>query len=296
MISRPAFTRKVLVLSILLLCTSTICTGDITKDQPTLPADTATVETSVVTPTGGQTPTRDMASQTLKVPETTTPTRALTATSSAAPTPPSLYSRLPVVPRFVEEEGETRVYFSENYKELPEAEGADRNVKPDMIIIHTDGQSIDLPDQWSTLSTYYGLGKYLSVHFAVSQDGILQMLPMYAETVTHASGAASQYDDNGNWITYNNHSVQIEMAGRKYNYYVTGEASPKMAEVIEITTEKTVDLVISLMYFYDIPLENVVGHYQIGRGKADPGDLYFEQYFLPLLEKKLTSFQGSLEN
>jgi len=31
-----------------------------------------------------------------------------------------------------------------------------------------------------------------------------------------------------------------------------------------------------------------MGHYQVvGSGKTDPGNLYFEEYFLPLLESKI---------
>jgi len=38
------------------------------------------------------------------------------------------------------------------------------------------------------------------------------------------------------------------------------------------------------MLFYDIPIENVLGHDQIQKGKVDPGRLYMEQYFLPRLK------------
>lgn len=177
------------------------------------------------------------------------------------------------------------VLFGESYKELPETCYINDLIKPDHIIIHTDDQSGDYPERWETIRTYWGLGQTKSVHFAVSQDGVLQMLPMYEEDVMHCIGTMPQYDDNGIWHDYNARSIQIEMGGRNYNYMVTGTASSKMVEVIEITTEKTINLVIELMDFYDIPIENILGHYHVGRGKTDPGDLYFEQYFIPNLIK-----------
>lgn len=205
----------------------------------------------------------------------------------ATMTPENDYVQFPIPPSFFESDGKTLVFFGDKYKELPEAAYPTGNNVPDMIILHTDGQAEGSPENWNTETTYHGLGRYLSVHFAVSQDGILQMLPMYPDEVTNASGALPQYDQTGKKVTYNNHSIQIEMAGKGYNNLIARNASSKMIEVIQITTEKATDLVLSLMLFYDIPIESVVGHYQIGAGKVDPGNLYFEQYFLPLLKEKL---------
>lgn len=180
--------------------------------------------------------------------------------------------------------------FGDYYKVLPSTSYIHKVVVPDTIVLHTDDQSGKTPERWVTSTTWNGLAGRedggRSVHFGVGLDGITQFLPMYEKSVMQCRGAGSKYDS---------HSIQIEMAGRTYNYLITGEASPAMAESIVEITEKTVDLVASLMGVYGIPIENVIGHYHAkGSGKSDPGNLYFEEYFLPLLREKLneTSRQG----
>lgn len=202
-------------------------------------------------------------------------------------------ANLPILPTLkVEENGEIKVFFGDFYRELPLSKNSNVKVIPDSIVIHTDGQSGNYPEKWNTMSTYWGLGDTKSVHFAVSQDGISQMLPMGETQIERCNGTLEQWNDNGDWVDYDGHSIQIEMGGRDFDYIMTGQASPKMVEVVEVTTGKTIDLVVSLMIFYDIPFENIVGHYQIGRGKIDPGYMYFEQYFLPLLEKRFKEFES----
>ncbi len=218
-------------------------------------------------------------------PPTHTPTSTtapqLSASPTSAPTKDPL-SLLPVPPRFENSDEGERVYFGDAYKQLPEADTVDEIIVPELIIIHTDGQTANLPRDWNTDSTYHGLGEWYSVHFAVSQYDILQMLPMYPDGVLHGSGAAPQFNDQGEWVTYNNRSIHIEMSGHDYNALIA-------------TTDKTTDLVVSLMWFYQIDPANVLGHYQVGRGKADPGNLYFEQYFIPQLQEKWESFQRNLQ-
>lgn len=192
--------------------------------------------------------------------------------------------KITISPTFeLEEKGPILVYFGDYYRELPETCYKNDLIKPDYIVIHTDDQSGDCPENWETKRTFRGLGQTKSSHFAVSQDGILQMLPMYEDNVVYAIGTAPQWDDSGIFHDYNAMSIQIEMGGRNFNDIITGTASETMVEVIEITTEKTIGLVVELMDFYEIPIENIVGHYQIGRGKTDPGNLYFEEYFIPNL-------------
>ena len=180
------------------------------------------------------------------------------------------------------------VYFVDNYNELPKTSFIDNLIIPDTIILHTDAQIRDYPEKWNTMTTYWGLGDKKSVHFAVSQDGVLQMLPMYQNRVMHCIGTTPFYNDNGKLMDYNRHSIQIEIGGRNFNDIVTGDASPVMSRAIEITTQKTIDLVITLMAFYNIPIENIMGHYQVNIGKTDPGNLYFEQYFMPRLVEALS--------
>lgn len=173
--------------------------------------------------------------------------------------------------------------FGSYYKILPPTSYIHRLVVPDTIVIHTDDQSGKTPEKWVSSRTWNGLAGRedggRSVHFGVGLDGVGQFLPMYKEGVMQCRGAGSLYDS---------HSIQIEMAGRTYNYLVTGEASPEMVDSIVAITQETVDLVVVLMDIYDIPIENVIGHYQInGSGKTDPGNLFFEQYFLPLLRERI---------
>ncbi len=175
------------------------------------------------------------------------------------------------------------VYFSDLYEQLPSTCFEDKAVVPRYIVIHTDGQSLNIPDKWNVMGTYYGLGTSKSVHFAVSNEDILQMLPMYKEGVAYAAGTYPQYK-NGVLIDYNGCSIQIEMGGQKYDRFVDGTADELTAGVIEATTKTTLKLVVRLMLFYDIPIENVLGHDQIQKGKVDPGRLYMEQYFLPRLK------------
>jgi len=163
------------------------------------------------------------------------PTTTIASTISITPTMNSadLYEILPIKPQFVQTDNGTQVFFGDEYKELPEAEYVDEIIVPELIIIHTDGQTINLPQNWNTESTFFGLGTGLSSHFAVSPDEILQMLPMYPHGVLHGSGAAPQYNDKGEYITYNNRSIHIEMTGYRYNDMITGYASPEMVTAIE---------------------------------------------------------------
>ncbi|OGC45257.1 hypothetical protein A2V49_01500 [candidate division WWE3 bacterium RBG_19FT_COMBO_34_6] len=178
--------------------------------------------------------------------------------------------------------GRTYIYFGDYYKELPRSAYVSRIIVPDTIVIHTDDQSGNIPERWNTLTTWYGLegreGGGRSVHFGVSLDGVAQYLPMFTNAVIQCRGVGLYTD---------RHSIQIEMGGRTYDYLITGKASPEMEKSIRTTTGFTVKLTASLMEYYKISLENVVGHYKVGLGKSDPGQLYFEQYFLPELEKEI---------
>jgi len=229
--------------------------------------------------------------------ENYTPTTTMTPTPTPTPTHTIFDSNKVETPKPIEnivlptlkigENGEIQAFFGDFYRELPLSNSVSQKIIPDTIIIHTDGQSGNYPEKWNTMTTYWGLGDTKSVHFAVSQDGISQMLPMGDGWVKMANGTTEQWDQNGSWLDYDARSIQIEMGGRNYNYLITGQASPEMVKVIEDTTDKTINLVISLMDFYDITINSIVGHYQIGAGKPDPGNLYFEQYFIPLLEKRI---------
>jgi len=181
------------------------------------------------------------------------------------------------------QEGSDKICFGDYYKVLPKTSYVNKVIVPDTIVIHTDDQSGKTPEKWFSTTTWNGLAGRdsggRSVHFGVGLDGIGQFLTMYEGGVIQCRGAGRNLDS---------HSVQIEMGGRSYNTMLNGKASPAMVRSIEIITAQTVDLVLVLMETYDIPIENVIGHYEVeGSGKTDPGDIYLEQYFLPLLKKKL---------
>ncbi|OGC65112.1 hypothetical protein A2274_01570 [candidate division WWE3 bacterium RIFOXYA12_FULL_43_11] len=194
-----------------------------------------------------------------------------------APAPVSEYVPEPC------EQGSKELCFGDYYKVLPKSAYINKTVVPDTIVIHTDDQPGGTPEKWVSTTTWNGLAGRdnggRSTHFGVGLDGVGQFLPMYEGSVIQCRGAGYKYDK---------HSVQIEMAGRNYNYMLTGKASPTMVRSIEIITAQTVELVIVLMETYDISIENVIGHYEVeGSGKTDPGNIYFEQYFLPLLKAEL---------
>lgn len=175
------------------------------------------------------------------------------------------------------------ICFGDYFKVLPKTAYINKIIIPDTIILHTDDQSGHTPKRWFSTTTWNGLAGRdnggRSTHFGIGLDGVGQFLPMYKNGVVQCRGAGSEFDS---------HTIQIEMGGRDYNNMLTGKASPETVQSIEIITARAVDLVISLMETYDIPFENIMGHYQVvGSGKTDPGNLYFEEYFLPLLESKI---------
>jgi hypothetical protein len=194
-----------------------------------------------------------------------------TPTETASPTPPYELCQ----------EGSKEICFGDYYNILPGDTYVHTVIVPDTIVIHTNDAPGNTPKLWFGANTWYGLeGRKVSVHFGVGLDGVSQFLSMYESGVTQCRGG--QY-------RYNLHSIQIEMSGRDYDNFITGQASPDMATSVVTITDKTINLVITLMKFYNIPFENVMGHYQMeGSGKTDPGNSYFEQYFLPLLKSKLS--------
>ncbi|HLD30556.1 MAG TPA: helix-hairpin-helix domain-containing protein, partial [bacterium] len=188
----------------------------------------------------------------------------------------------------------TPVRFSEDYRELP---FEDRLVTPAQIILHWDGQP-GAPAGWNTRITYNGLSGVMerselledgtirveerstNSHFGVDRNGAVQFLPMYEGFVQRSYGAFGYYD-----------AINIEMAGNNFNY------SNGISNVPQEELDHTLNLVVELMLQYDIPYDQVVGHYerdtytdQYGtvheRGKPDPGPAFME-YFRTLLAGRL---------
>ncbi len=231
------------------------------------------IPTAVSTPTSTPTPA-----------PTPTPTSTPTPTPMPIPTPtqvPLPYVKCP-------ENGPGYICFGDYYKELPKTAWKDTNIVPRYIILHWDGRPEKPYDKWLSTGTWFGLGSTKSAHFGVGIDGVGQFLPMFVDSVKQSKAA-------DNW-TMDAQSINIEIAGRNFNAIVTGEANEEMRVTIETVTNLALELVLKLMNQYNIPIENLVGHYQILNGKVDPGDLWLQEYFLPKLRDKLedNNFQNRL--
>lgn len=213
---------------------------------------------------------------TITTEEVKTPAPTKVATTTAISTMlPLPYTECP-------ENGKEIICFGYYYKELPSTAWDNNNIVPEYIILHWDGRPAGNTHRWISENTWHGLanredgGK--SSHFAVGMDGVGQFLPMYKDTVKQ-SKAASYYMDP--------HCINIEMAGRDFDGIVTGEADKETQVAIETITAHTLELVINLMKQYNIPIENILGHYQVLEGKIDPGELWLQEYFLPQLKSRL---------
>lgn len=208
-------------------------------------------------------------------------------TQTPIPVPPTPTTTTPTpVYKDCPENGNGVICFGDYYKELPSSSYDDFKIVPKYIILHWDGRPAGNPKDWLTPSTWNGLaggpGGGYSAHFAVGLDGVGQFLRMYDTTVIQGRAASYEYDPI---------SINIEMAGRDYNDLVAGVADEETQETIKIISAKTLDLVVKLMKQYNIPFENVLGHYQI-KEKRDPGDRWLQEYFLPLLKERLTERIG----
>ena len=218
------------------------------------------------------------------------PTAVSTPTSTPTPTPMPIPTPTQVPLPYVKcsENGPGYICFGGYYKELPKTAWKDTNIVPRYIILHWDGRPEKPYDKWLSTGTWFGLGNTKSSHFGVGLDGVGQFLPMFVDSVKQSKAA-------DNW-TMDAQSINIEIAGRNFNAIVTGEANEEMRVTIETVTNITIELVLKLMNQYNIPIENLVGHYQILNGKVDPGDLWLQEYFLPKLRDKLedNNFQNRL--
>jgi len=215
-----------------------------------------------------------------------TPIAVSAPTLTPRPTPTPTPTPIPYVK--CSENGPGYICFGDYYKELPKTAWKDVNITPRYIILHWDGRPEKPYDKWLSTGTWFGLGSTKSSHFGVGLDGVGQFLPMFMDSVKQSKAA-------DNW-TMDARSINIEIAGRNFNAIVTGEANEEMRITIETVTNRTLELVLKLMDQYNIPIENVLGHYQVLDGKVDPGDLWLQEYFLPKLRDKLkdNNFQNRL--
>ncbi|MBL8055478.1 MAG: N-acetylmuramoyl-L-alanine amidase [Anaerolineales bacterium] len=142
-----------------------------------------------------------------------------------------------------------------DYHELPAGCYAENLIPPSELILHWDGNRHGR-ELWKVAVTYETLAYVQqSAHFAVDNQRVWQLLPMYQQRVQESYGAKG----------YNKIAVNIELAGRDFDLpdFAPGDNQVRL----------TLRLVSQLMDFYAIPFEKVVGHYERDdRGlKQDPG-------------------------
>jgi hypothetical protein len=170
---------------------------------------------------------------------------------------------------------EPREYFvpRDDYHELPPECYEPNLIRPLEIIVHWDGNRKGRA-LWLAPITFETL-KYLqqSVHFAVDNRRVWQMLPMYRTVVQESHGAKG----------YNWEAINIEMAGLDFDL---PENYPPESEI-----RLTVRLVSQLMDFYGIAFEHVVGHFERDpRGdKKDPGVKFMADF-----RERLKTYRASL--
>lgn len=155
-----------------------------------------------------------------------------------------------------------------NYRELPADSYAPDLITPREIILHWDGNR-NGRELWKAAITYETLA-FLnqSVHFAVDDKVVLQMLPMFRRQVQHSYGA----------LGFNDVAINIELAGRNFDV-------PELAPAPE-QVRRTVALTSLLMDYYALPFERVVGHFERDeRGlKKDPGEKFMAEFRMKLAE------------
>jgi Polysaccharide deacetylase/N-acetylmuramoyl-L-alanine amidase len=161
------------------------------------------------------------------------------------------------------------------FKALPISPIQERSlVKPGGIIIHTDDQSGNNFENWTTDRTFNALQERATdSHFAVGLDGISQFLEMYPGFLVPSRAAPG-------FSSY----ISIEMCGRDYSCILDPTQDSDKRKSVETITQTTVDLVRKLMAQYGIGFEKVLGHFEAtASGKSDPGERYMNEYFRPLL-------------
>lgn len=151
-------------------------------------------------------------------------------------------------------------------------------VKPGGIVLHTDDQSGNNFEHWTTDRTFHALQERgTDAHFAVGLDGVSQFLEMYPGFCA-PSRAAPGF---GNYIS-------IEMCGRDYNCILDPDQNAVKRQSVETITATTIALVTKLMRHYGIDFDKVLGHYEASAsGKSDPGEKYMDEYFRPLLRASM---------
>ena len=140
-------------------------------------------------------------------------------------------------------------------KLLQGAGKTNRCIVPTEIILHWSESASGNAVTYSTLDK-----RGLSCQLAVDEKETWQMLEFYPEMVEVSYCA-------GDW-EHNTRSINIELAGDDFD-----NIPPPPEEY-----ERTLDLVCWLLNQYQIPQENILGHFQIVAEKKDPGEKFLEEF------------------
>lgn len=165
--------------------------------------------------------------------------------------------------------------FWGNFKALPvSAKQTWSLVRPGGIILHTDDQSGNNFEHWTTDRTFEALlGRDTDAHLAVGLDGVAQFLAMYPgfSVPSRAAPGFSNY-------------ISIEMCGRDFGCLLDPTQNEEKRKSAAAIAQATAALVKRLMDQYGFGFEKVLGHYEASAsGKSDPGEKFMNEYFRPLL-------------
>lgn len=131
------------------------------------------------------------------------------------------------------------------------------------IVVHYTGNKNDTAKNncyFFRNNSFTEANKKRSAHYFVSDKEIICSVPI-DYTAYSIGGTAGQYGSTYNGICTNSNSISIEMCGSK-----TSTTSS------EITQENCMYLIISLCYRLNIPIQNVIRHYDV-TGKECPAFL-----------------------
>ena len=185
---------------------------------------------------------------------------------------------------------------------LPDGLFRNQLMRPTMIIIHTDDQSMTQWEYWNahrTKNALFAMNK--AVHFATDSNGSLQLSKAWQNPcerqVLFPMIDFVPWPPRGGAAHLNACALSIELAGSGYNRYFDQDAPDELKSIIYVTAKHASNLTVHLLEVLGLGIENVFGHYQVSlRGKTDPGERFMNELFIPLVQEKLKKPQVSTPN
>ena len=136
--------------------------------------------------------------------------------------------------------------------------------KPRMIVIHWSGGWSSAQATFDTLNM-----RDRSCQFAIDENTTIQMLDHYYSNLVERGWCAGGDSNVG--------SINFEITGVWFNTVLFERIqNPKRYNQLIIMTDKTVTLTCKFLQMYNIPKSAIYGHYQLQKGKSDPGDKYLQ--------------------